>query len=57
MVPDVYGMDDVGCSGRESSIRACSHLSQDTCGGWEGAGVVCTMKGNIKNNIKFSQSF
>ena len=54
MVPDVYGMDDVGCSGRESSIRACSHLSQDTCGGWEGAGVVCTMKGNIKNNIKLS---
>ena len=41
-VPSAFGMDNVKCSGTESSILDCPHLTESDCGSAEGAGVVCT---------------
>ena len=35
------GLDQVRCSGRESSLLDCHHETFDDCGNAEGAGVVC----------------
>ena len=35
------GLDQVRCSGRESSLLDCRHETFDDCGNGEGAGVVC----------------
>ncbi|WAR22275.1 DMBT1-like protein, partial [Mya arenaria] len=37
-------LDEIGCSGSESSVLSCSHrpLGQNTCGHGEDAGVICT---------------
>ena len=36
-----FAMDDVHCTGSESSLLECSHLTSDNCGTHEGAGVRC----------------
>ena len=40
-VSNDFSMDDVACSGSESSIYQCSYSSIDDCSGSEGAGVRC----------------
>ena len=35
-------MDDVGCSGRETSIFSCSYTSSHNCGHSEDVGIICT---------------
>ena len=46
-------LDDVSCTGRESSLAGCSHrgVSNHNCGHHEDAGVVCT--GAITLGIKY----
>ena len=48
-VEDDMAMDDISCSGRESSLYDCDYSSSDNCDGNEGAGVVCTDIGNYGN--------
>ena len=43
-VPTDFRMDDVDCSGNETSILDCPHITNDNCGAGEGAGVVCIGK-------------
>ena len=40
-VPDTFAMDDVKCTGNETSILDCSHLTEDNCEVTEGAGAIC----------------
>ena len=35
-------MDDVKCSGSETDIRDCRHVTSDDCGAGEAAGVICS---------------
>ena len=35
-------MDDVQCTGNETSIFDCPHQTIDNCGGSEGLGVICS---------------
>ena len=44
-VPSTFYMDDVQCSGSETSILDCTYSSVDNCGSDEGAGVICTNNG------------
>merc|ERR1711892_433748 len=41
-VPFEFAMDDVRCSGHESKIRECQHITNDDCSDAEGAGVQCS---------------
>ena len=36
-----FGMDEVKCSGSETDIRDCSHVTVDNCGPGEAAGAIC----------------
>ena len=38
-------MDEVHCSGKESSLLECLHTTQDDCTNGQGAGVVCYQGG------------
>jgi hypothetical protein len=40
-VGTMFGMDDVICTGSESSIMECFHQTSHNCGPREAAGVVC----------------
>ena len=40
-VSDVFGMDEVQCTGNEDYIWRCPHESTDDCSGGEGFGVIC----------------
>merc|ERR1719500_397466 len=40
-VSDVFGMDEVQCTGDEDYIWRCPHESTDDCSGDEGFGVIC----------------
>ena len=44
-VPSTFYMDDVQCSGSETSILDCTYSSVDNCDSDEGAGVICTNNG------------
>ncbi|XP_051573632.1 deleted in malignant brain tumors 1 protein-like [Myxocyprinus asiaticus] len=46
-------LDDVGCSGSESSLTLCSHrgLGSNNCNHGEDAGVVCLGKGGWSNSL------
>ena len=44
-VPSKFYMDDVQCSGSETSLLDCTYLSVDNCGTDEGAGVICSNNG------------
>ena len=41
-VSDEFAMDDVQCTGNETSIFDCPHQTIDNCGGSEGLGVICS---------------
>ena len=41
-VPSTFRMDDVGCTGEETSLLECEHNRIDNCGSSEGAGVICS---------------
>ena len=41
-VPSNFQMDDVDCTGYESSLWDCQYTQYDNCGSTEGAGVVCS---------------
>ena len=34
-------MDDVACSGNESTLTSCTHITSHNCGHSEDAGVQC----------------
>ena len=36
-----FGMDDVICTGSETSILACFYQTTDDCGARKAAGVIC----------------
>ena len=40
-VPTTFRMDDVECTGEETSLLECKHNRIDDCGSSEGAGVIC----------------
>ena len=40
-VSSVFIMDNVECTGSETDILQCPHLSTDNCGSGDGAGVIC----------------
>ena len=44
-------IDNVGCSGSESVLVQCSHITNDNCGHHEDAGVRCKPPG-ISNSFK-----
>ena len=37
-----FGMDDVKCTGSETDIRDCPHVTRDDCGTGEAAGAICS---------------
>jgi len=41
-VPSLFSMDDVQCTGSESSIQDCRYILRDNCSGSEGAGISCS---------------
>ena len=41
-VNSTFRMDDVKCTGDETSLLDCPHNKEDNCGASEGAGVVCS---------------
>jgi len=41
-VSDDFVMDNVECTGNESYIWRCPHLTEDNCGGHEAMGVICS---------------
>ena len=44
-------MDDVHCHGNESSITACTHITDHDCDHSEDAGVICNRKQFASNNL------
>ena len=52
-VPTTFRMDDVECTGEETSLLECKHDRIDDCGSNEGAGVICSLDyaGNQKLKI------
>ena len=44
-VSSTFGMDNVQCTGNETSLLDCPHLTVDDCGSTEGAGVICSNSG------------
>ena len=46
-VPADFAMDNVKCTGNETSIFDCAHDTVDDCDSNEGAGVICTRPGII----------
>ena len=41
-VPSLFSMDDVQCTGSESSIQECEYILRDNCSEREGAGIICS---------------
>ena len=37
-----FALDDVKCTGSESSLEDCKHLTKENCNAWETVGVACT---------------
>ena len=44
-VSSTFAMDNVRCTGNETSFLDCPHLTVDDCGSYEGAGVICSNSG------------
>ena len=44
IVPSKFALDDVSCNGAEKELKNCSHATEDNCGSYEGAGVICYKK-------------
>ena len=47
-VSSTFGMDNVQCTGNETSLLDCPHLTVDDCGSYEGAGVICSNTGMLQ---------
>ena len=47
-VSSTFGMDNVQCTGNETSLLDCPHLTVDDCGTHEGAGVICSNTGMLQ---------
>ena len=47
-VSSTFGMDNVQCTGNETSLLDCPHLTVDDCGSYEGAGVICSNTGRLQ---------
>ena len=50
-VNSTFKMDDVQCTGNETSFLDCPHLTVDNCGSHEGAGVICSNSGRLKAEL------
>ena len=44
-VSSTFAMDNVQCTGSETSFLDCPHLTVDDCSSYEGAGVICSNSG------------
>ena len=49
-VSHTFGMDDVRCTGNETSILDCPHVTANDCDSGKGAGVVCYNSGWLHCN-------
>ena len=47
-VSSTFGMDNVQCTGNETSLLDCPHLTVDNCDGTEGAGAICSNTGMLQ---------
>ena len=56
-VSDEFAMDDVQCSGNETSIFDCPHQTIDNCGGSEGLGVICSGEYNQRSGIRYPSNY
>ena len=45
----VFAMDEVRCTGNETTIQECDYRDHDDCSGGEGAGVIC--QSEYKQNL------
>ena len=48
-VEATFIMDEVNCTGEESSLEQCPHNTVHDCGSYEGAGVICAPADNSTN--------
>ena len=49
-VSSTFGMDNVQCTGNETSLLDCPHLTVDDCGSYEGAGVICSNSRKLRTS-------
>merc|ERR1719326_2435436 len=44
-VPSDFSMDDVRCTGSETTLASCPHITTENCGSTEGAAIQCSTSG------------